>query len=67
MPFIRVIVASAAVMGQAGVIRVLVGAGADTDLRVSRGEGGACHDGSPLLLAVIGGHLEAVQALLEAG
>lgn len=54
-------------MGQAEVIRVLVEAGADTDLRVSRGEGSACHDGSPLLLAVIGGHLEATQALLKAG
>ncbi|CBJ27731.1 Ankyrin [Ectocarpus siliculosus] len=60
---------SAAVQGQWEVIRVLVAAGADTDLKVCRdgGKGGATHDASPLLLAVVGGHLEAARVLLEGG
>ena len=58
---------SAAVQGQAEVIRVLVAAGGDTDLKVCRGKEGTSHDASPLLLAVLGGHLEAAQVLLEAG
>lgn len=58
---------SAAVQGQAEVIRVLVAAGADTDLKVCRGKEGANHDASPLLLAVVGGHLEAARVLLEGG
>ncbi|CAM9291972.1 unnamed protein product [Ectocarpus sp. 12 AP-2014] len=60
---------SAAVQGQSEVIRVLVAAGADTDLKVCRdgGNGGATHDASPLLLAVVGGHLEAARVLLEGG
>lgn len=58
---------SAAVQGQAEVIRVLVAAGADTDLKVCHGKKGASHDASPLLLAVVGGHLEAARVLLEGG
>lgn len=58
---------SAAVQGQAEVIGVLVAAGADTDLKVCRGKEGASHDASPLLLAVVGGHLEAARVLLEGG
>lgn len=58
---------SAAVQGRAEVIRVLVAAGADTDLKVYRGKEGASHDASPLLLAVVGGHLEAARVLLEGG
>lgn len=63
----RFLACSAAVQGQAEVIRVLVAAGGDTDLKVCRGTDGASHDASPLLLAVVGGHLEAARALLEAG
>eukprot|EP00903_Cladosiphon_okamuranus_P012396 g11618.t1 len=58
---------SAAVQGQAEVIRVLVAAGADTDLKVCRGKEGTSHDASPLLLAAVGGHLEAARVLLEGG
>ncbi|CAN0281440.1 unnamed protein product, partial [Scytosiphon promiscuus] len=59
---------SAAVQGQAEVIRALVAAGADTDLKVRRGaKEGASQDASPLLLAVVGGHLEAARVLLEGG
>lgn len=63
------VLCSAAVQGQSEVIRVLVAAGADTDLKVCRdgGKGGATHDASPLLLAVVGGHLEAARVLLEGG
>lgn len=46
---------------------MLVAAGADTDLKVCSGKEGKSHDASPLLLAVVGGHLEAAQVLLEAG
>lgn len=59
---------SAAVQGQAEVIHALVAAGADTDLKILRErEGERGYDASPLLLAVVNGHLEAAQALLEAG
>lgn len=59
---------SAAVQGRAEVIRALVAAGADTDLKVCRGGGeGASQDASPLLLAVVGGHLDSARALLEGG
>lgn len=59
---------SAAVQGQAEVIRALVAAGADTDLKVCHGgKEGVSHDASPLLLATLGGHLEAARVLLEGG
>ncbi|CAB1101776.1 unnamed protein product [Ectocarpus sp. CCAP 1310/34] len=69
VPSSYTVLCSAAVQGQSEVIRVLVAAGADTDLKVCRDgrKGGATHDASPLLLAVVGEHLEAARVLLEGG
>lgn len=58
---------SAAVQGQAAIVRMLVAAGADPDLKVCHVKGGATNDASPLLLAVVGGHPEAAEVLLGAG
>ena len=50
----------AAANGRVPVARLLLEAGADTDL--------ACEEGvTPLLMASVGGHVEAVRLLLEAG
>jgi hypothetical protein len=50
----------AAVNGHGAVVRRLLGAGADPDLRDGSGR-------SPLSLAAAGGHLAVVEALLDAG